>query len=78
MTDKPQPSDELIERIRLKIEDELIDRRDSRIVILSRENGLVVREKDGTESSLIRMTTKEAIIIAITEYLWEVAKKIGT
>ena len=52
---------ELLETARKGIEDQLIDLRDSRIGILNAGNGLVVREKDGESSSIIRMPTLTAI-----------------
>lgn len=55
----------LIEAARLAIEDKLVERRDARIGIAGRGNGLVIREYDGTDSSIIRMTTPEAIILAL-------------
>ena len=58
-------NDELIEIGRKAVEDVLIDFRDSRISILGRSNGLVVREADGQFSSIIRLGTPEAIQIAL-------------
>ena len=52
---------ELLETARKGIEDQLIDLRDSRIGIINAGNGLVVREKDGESSSIIRMPTLTAI-----------------
>lgn len=56
---------DLLEKGRKAIEDVLVDRRDSRIAILGRGNGLVIRKKDGTDSHIIRMTTEEALQIGI-------------
>lgn len=50
---------------RKKVEDVLIDHRDDRISILGRNNGLVVREKDGTESHIIRLGTEMALGIGL-------------
>lgn len=58
-----------LEVARLAVEDALIDFRDSRISILGRGNGFVVREKDGTESGVIRLGTREGLRIAIHAYL---------
>lgn len=51
---------ELLEIARKHIEDTLITMRDSRISVL-RNNGLVCREIDGSDSSIIRITTEHAI-----------------
>lgn len=45
---------------RRKIEDELIELRDARISVI-RNNGLVVKEADGTSSSIIRLGTDMAM-----------------
>lgn len=50
---------------RRSVEDALVDLRDSRISIIGRNNGLVIREKDGEESSTIRLGTDMAIAIAL-------------
>lgn len=50
---------------RKAVEDELVRRRDSRISMLNRGNGLVIAEKDRTPSSLIRMGMEEALVIAL-------------
>lgn len=68
---------EELEAGRLAIEDELISNRDSRIGILGRGNGLVVYEKDGSPSSIIRITTESAILIAL-EAVNELRKQKGT
>lgn len=54
----------LLEMGRRAIEDTLIEFRDSRISVL-RRNGLVCREKDGTESSIIRLGPEQAVRIAL-------------
>ena len=43
------------------IEDALIEWRDARLSVLPAANGLVVCERDGTPSSIIRMTTRTAV-----------------
>lgn len=53
-----------MEAARLAIENELCVRRDQRISIL-RGNGLCIREMDGESSDVIRMSSTEAIDIAI-------------
>jgi hypothetical protein len=68
----------LLEVGRKAVEEVLIDLRDSRISILNRGNGLVVREKDGTESSIIRMGTESALRIglkAISQFIQSEIKK---
>lgn len=59
------PSAEECEVARQAVENELISRREARVSLLGRGNGLVVREKDHTESSTIRMGMEEAIMIAV-------------
>jgi hypothetical protein len=54
-----------LEVARSAIENTLIDFRDRRISIMGRGNGLVVREKDGTESSLMRLTVASALKIGL-------------
>jgi hypothetical protein len=53
---------ELLEAARKAIEDELLELRDMRIGVL-RNNGLVIKERDGSLSSIIRMGPEEAVII---------------
>lgn len=62
--DKLTPAD--YERARKKIEDILIDFRDSRISFM-RNNGLVVKEYDGEPSSVIRMSIEECLRIGLRE-----------
>ena len=64
--------DDLCEVARKKIEDVLIEFRDARISIFGRGNGLVVAEKDGTPSHVMRLTVEASIsiaLLAIAEYL---------
>ncbi len=64
--------DALLEIGRKAIEDALIDWRDARCSEFTRRNGLVIREKDGTESSVIRFGPETALRIglrAIAEHL---------
>lgn len=65
---------ELIEIARKAIEDEAIEMRDSRIGIINRANGIVVKEQDGSPSSIIRIPTDQAVIIA----LQAIAKHLDT
>jgi hypothetical protein len=55
----------MIEVGRKAIEDTLIEWRDSRLSELSRGNGLVVREADGTPSEVIRFGPETALRIAL-------------
>ena len=64
----------LLEVGRAAVEDMLIDWRDSRLSEAMRGNGLVIREKDGTESSTIRFGPETCIrigLIAIAKHLGE-------
>jgi len=58
-------TDELLEVGRKAVEDVLVDFRDSRICFPFRGNGLVIREKDGKDSSMIRLGTEDALRIGI-------------
>lgn len=55
----------MLEIGRKAVEDTLIEFRDSRISVFMRGNGLVIREKDGTESSCIRLGIDDALRIAL-------------
>ena len=57
-------TDAMVEAARQAVEDEAIERRDARIFVLC-GNGISVRERDGSESSVHRMRTDEAIRIAL-------------
>lgn len=63
---------ELIEVGRRAIEDQLIELRDSRLSEFTRANGLVIRERDGSESSTIRFGPETALRIG----LLAIAKKL--
>ena len=58
-------SEELVEIARKEIEDALIGYRDNRISAMGRNNGLVIKEKDGTESNIIRFGPESAITIGL-------------
>ena len=65
-------NNELLEVARKAIEKELIQWRDSRLSEFMRGNGLVIKEKDGTDSSIIRFGPETAMRIglkAIDEHL---------
>jgi hypothetical protein len=58
-------TDEEMEVGRQAVENALVELRDSRISLLGRGNGLVIRECDGTPSSVIRMGLEAALRIAM-------------
>ncbi len=60
-----EPSDELLEIGRKAIEDALIEWRDDRLSMFTRGNGLVIREKDGKDSSTIRFGPETALRIGL-------------
>ncbi len=55
----------LLEIARLAIEDSLIEFRDSRLSEPLRRNGLVVAEKDGERSDIIRFGSETAVRIGL-------------
>ncbi len=57
--------DELLEIGRRAVEDQLIEMRDMRLALLMRNNGLVIKEKDGSNSYIIRMSTEQALRVAL-------------
>ena len=64
----------LLEIGRKAIEDVLVDWRDNRLSEFTRGNGLVIREKDGKDSNIIRFGPETALCIglkAIAEALKE-------
>lgn len=68
---------ELLELARKTIEEHLLEMRDSRIGVI-RNNGLVIKESDGTSSHIIRMGSEEAVLIgyrAIYEHLQKAGDK---
>ena len=60
-----EPSDELLEIGRKAIEDVLVEWRDNRLSEFTRGNGLVIREKDGRDSDIIRFGSKMALKIGL-------------
>lgn len=60
---------------RRAIEDALIEFRNSRISMPMRRNGLVVREPDGSDSSIIRMGPETAVRIALQALADHLEKK---
>lgn len=61
----------VMERGRRAVEDVLIEWRDLRLSTLNAGNGLVVREKDGSPSDIIRLGTAEGLQIGIQAMLDE-------
>lgn len=53
----------------LAVEDQLVELRDARISIMGPANGLIIRERDGSESPWMRMGTRDALEIGIAAYL---------
>jgi hypothetical protein len=68
MTMEPPTPDELTQ-IHVHIEDFLVEMRDSRMSMLTCANGLVVREFDGSPSSIIRLGTRQAASMIIDKFL---------
>ena len=65
---------QLLEVGRKAVEDTLVVFRNSRISQLNRNNGLVIKEYNGDDSSIIRLGTEGALriaLIAIDRYLKE-------
>ena len=58
-------SEKLLEVARKKIEDVLIEWRDNRLSQFDRGNGLVIREADGKDSSVIRLGPEDAVRIGL-------------
>uniref|UniRef100_A0A6M3LQF3 Uncharacterized protein n=1 Tax=viral metagenome TaxID=1070528 RepID=A0A6M3LQF3_9ZZZZ len=62
----------LLEIGRKAVEDVLVEWRDARLSEFPRGNGLVIRERDGKDSSIIRFGTETALKVglrAIAQYL---------
>lgn len=64
---------EMLQVARQAIQDVLIDFRDRRISVLGLGSGMVIKEKDGTPSDLIRLTSIEVIRIGLKA----MAEKLG-
>ena len=62
---KVAADNKLLEVGRKAIEDALIEFRDGRLSELNRNNGLVVREKNGKDSSIIRFGPEGALRIGL-------------
>lgn len=55
----------MLQAAHIKLEDQLIDMRDSQMSVFPAANGMVVREKDGSPSDVIRIPTAMAVQIAL-------------
>jgi len=62
-----------IQRAHIALEDQLIEMRDSRVSMLGPANGLVVHERDGSPSDIIRIPTAVAIRVALEVALADLA-----
>jgi hypothetical protein len=58
--------DHLMEVARQAVENTLVEWRDDRISELRRNNGLVIKERDGTASDVIRFGPETAMRIGLT------------
>lgn len=67
-------NEELLEVAKRAVEDTLIDFRDSRLSVVS-NNGLVIKEKDGRDSHIIRFGIDHAINIGLKAILEHLDKK---
>ena len=65
MKEVVEASGELLEIGRKAIEDTLVEWRDNRLSEFTRGNGLVIKEKDGTDSSIIRFGPETALRIGL-------------
>ena len=62
-------NEDALEAARLSVETTLVEFRDNRIGMLNARNGFVIREADGTDSHVIRLTTRDGLRIGIIAYL---------
>jgi hypothetical protein len=60
----------------LAVEEILIDLRDSRIGIHGPGNGFIVKERDGSPSSIMRLGTRDGLRVAINAYLEALFEKL--
>lgn len=65
---------ELLEVGRKAVEDQLIEFRDARMFVI-RRNGLVIAERDGTRSDIIRFGTEVAVEIALKAMFEQLTKQ---
>ena len=62
------------------VESALVDMRDNRVSLLGAvgaASGLVVRESDGERSSVVRLTTRQALELGIRAYLEDLERRGG-
>jgi len=76
MTDRRPVDQRALTEAHKAVEDVLIELRDLRVSVLT-ANGLVVRESDGTESSIMRLGTREGLEIGIRAYLKALGRDDG-
>lgn len=57
------------------VETELVELRDSRISVFGPANGFVVSERDGSNSGIMRLGTREGLAVGIAAYLECLAAK---
>jgi len=67
--------DRLLEIARKEIEDVLVKMRDGRLSMLNRNNGLVIRERDGKDSDIIRLGPEDAVRIGLQAIAKHLAKQ---
>ena len=72
-----EASDELLEAGRKAIEDALVEWRDGRLSEFTRGNGLVIREKVGSDSNVIRFGPETALRIGMKAIGQALLKKKG-
>lgn len=58
-----------LQRAHCAVEDVLIDFRDRRVGVIGPANGFIVKEFDGSESSIMRLGTRDGLRIGIKAYL---------
>jgi hypothetical protein len=61
----------------LAVEDELVEMRDARMFVLGPANGLIIKERDGSWSDVMRLGTRDALRIGIAAYL-DAVEKVGS
>lgn len=67
--------DEALTAAHLAVEDQLIEMRDARLSVVGPRNGLVVNEKDGEPSPIMRLGTRQGLQVGIQAYLAAVNEK---
>jgi hypothetical protein len=59
------------------VEDTLIEFRDSRLSVIGPANGFIVKERNGADSPIMRLGTRDGLRIAIKTYLAAAATHRG-